>query len=96
MIFLTGSSWSIRLGWQWCLCACLAGAIFFVSGCAKVAVPNVEGWVGMMRAQLFRSFLWLVSELANVWDSQVELAGSMVGDGSEVDEVFESPGHSLC
>ena len=45
---------------------------------------------------LFRSFLWLVSELANVWDSQVELAGSMVGDGSEVDEVFESPGHSLC
>jgi beta-lactam-binding protein with PASTA domain len=43
MIFLTGSSWSIRLGWQWCLCACLAGAIFFVSGCAKVAVPNLEG-----------------------------------------------------
>ena len=45
---------------------------------------------------LFRCFLWLVSELANVWDSQVELAGSMVGDGSEVDEVFESPSHSLC
>jgi beta-lactam-binding protein with PASTA domain len=43
MIFLTGSSWSIRLGWRWCLCACLAGAIFFVSGCAKVAVPNLEG-----------------------------------------------------
>jgi hypothetical protein len=46
--------------------------------------------------RLFRSFLWLVAELAKVWDSQVELAGSMVGDGSEVDEVFESPGHSLC
>ena len=45
---------------------------------------------------LFRSFLWLVAELANVWESQVELAGSMVSDGSEVDEVFESPGHSLC
>ena len=43
MISLIGSSWSIRLRWQWCLCACLAGAIFFVSGCAKVAVPNVEG-----------------------------------------------------
>jgi beta-lactam-binding protein with PASTA domain len=43
MIFLTGRSWSIRLGWQCCLCACLAGAILFVSGCAKVAVPNVEG-----------------------------------------------------
>ena len=38
MIFLTG-----RLGWQWCLGACLAGAILFVSGCAKVGVPNVEG-----------------------------------------------------
>ena len=43
MIFLTGRSWSIPLGWQWCLCACLAGVILFVSGCAKVAVPNVEG-----------------------------------------------------
>jgi beta-lactam-binding protein with PASTA domain len=43
MIFLTGSSWLIRLGWQSCLCACLAGAIFFVGGCAKVAVPAVEG-----------------------------------------------------
>jgi hypothetical protein len=42
-ISLVGGSWSIRLRWQWCLCACLAGAIFFVSGCAKVAVPNVEG-----------------------------------------------------
>jgi hypothetical protein len=38
MIFLTG-----RTGWHWCLGACLAGAILFVSGCAKVAVPNVEG-----------------------------------------------------
>src|SRR5215471_11161073 len=42
MIFLTGRSWSIPLGWQWCLCACLAGVILLVSGCAKVAVPNVE------------------------------------------------------
>ena len=46
--------------------------------------------------QLFRCFLWLVSELVNVWDSQVELAGSVVGGGSEVDEVLESPSHSLC
>ena len=43
MIFLTGRSWSIRLGWQRALGACLAAAIFFASGCAKVAVPNVEG-----------------------------------------------------
>ena len=45
---------------------------------------------------LFRCFLRLVSELVNVWDSQVELAGSVVGGGSEVDEVLESPSHSLC
>ena len=45
---------------------------------------------------LFRCFLWLVSELVNVWDSQVELAGSVVGGGSKVDEVLESPSHSLC
>ena len=43
IISLIGNSWSIRLGWHWCLYACLAVAIFFVSGCAKVAVPNVEG-----------------------------------------------------
>ena len=43
MIFLTGRRWSIRVGWQRCLSACLAGAILFISGCAKVAVPAVEG-----------------------------------------------------
>jgi len=64
-------------------------ATFSVSSSLKF-LPTTIGHL------LFRSFLWLVSELANVWDSQVELAGSMVGDGSEVDEVFESPGHSLC
>jgi beta-lactam-binding protein with PASTA domain len=31
------------LGWQWCLGGCLACAILFVSGCAKMSVPNVEG-----------------------------------------------------
>ena len=31
------------MGWQRCLSACLAGAILFISGCAKVAVPDVEG-----------------------------------------------------
>src|SRR6516164_1145857 len=43
MSFLTGKSWPTRLVWQWCLCTCLAGAILFVSGCAKVSVPEVEG-----------------------------------------------------
>src|ERR1700738_2651590 len=43
MIFLAGIGWLIRLGWLWCLGACLACAILFVSGCAKMTVPNVEG-----------------------------------------------------
>jgi hypothetical protein len=43
MIFLTGRRGSIRVGWQRCLSACLAGAILFISGCGKVAVPDVEG-----------------------------------------------------
>ena len=43
MIFLAGRGWWIRLGWQWCPGACLACAILFVSGCAKMTVPNVEG-----------------------------------------------------
>src|ERR1700732_4725718 len=43
MIFLAGRGWWIRLGWQWCLGACLSCAILFVSGCAKMTVPNVEG-----------------------------------------------------
>jgi beta-lactam-binding protein with PASTA domain len=43
MIFRIGRGWSIPLGWQRWLGACLAGAILFVSGCTKVAVPNVEG-----------------------------------------------------
>src|ERR1700680_4674123 len=43
MIFLAGRGWWIRLSWQWCLGTCLACAILFVSGCAKMTVPNVEG-----------------------------------------------------
>src|ERR1700730_9898367 len=43
MIFWAGRGWWIQLGWQWCLGACLACAILFVSGCAKMTVPNVEG-----------------------------------------------------
>src|SRR6202045_3985901 len=43
MIFWAARGWWIQLGWQWCLGACLACAILFVSGCAKMTVPNVEG-----------------------------------------------------
>jgi hypothetical protein len=36
------------------------------------------------------------TKLTHVWDIQIELTGSMVGNGSEIDEVFESPSHSFC
>jgi hypothetical protein len=48
------------------------------------------------RFLLIRCFLWLVVELGQVWDSQFELTGSVIGSGSEVDEIFESSGHSFC
>jgi hypothetical protein len=52
---------------------------------------------GQRRAnKLIRCFLWVVWELVHGWDGQFELTGSMVGGGSEVDEVFKSPSHSFC
>jgi len=45
---------------------------------------------------LLRCFLWVVSELVDGWYGQFELTGSVVGGGSEVDEVSESPSHSFC
>jgi hypothetical protein len=47
------------------------------------------------RLMVLRCFLWIVSELVDGWYSQFELAGSLVGCGSEVDEVFKSPRHSF-
>ena len=49
-----------------------------------------------LKKVVFRYLLWVIVELAHVWDIQFELTGSMVGDGSEVDEVSESPSHSFC
>jgi hypothetical protein len=45
--------------------------------------------------KVLRCFLLIVSELGHSWNSQVELARSLVGYGSEVDEVFKSPSHSF-
>ena len=59
-------------------------------------MPNSAQKVRPNNLRSFAVFCGLVSELANVWDGQVELAGSVVGGGSEVDEVLESPSHSLC
>ncbi len=52
--------------------------------------------LGVSSNKLIRCFLWLVVELDHVWDSQLELTGSVVGSGSEVDKVFKSSSHSFC
>src|SRR5271165_4399389 len=43
-----------------------------------------------------RCFVWIGLESNYSWNSHVEFAGSLVGDGSEVDEVPESTSHSFC
>jgi DNA-binding GntR family transcriptional regulator len=60
----------------------------------KLYQEVVDQFIDHLR--LLRCFLWVVSVLGDVWDSQVELSGSVVGGGSKVDKVFESPSHSLC
>ena len=99
MSFLTGMSWSTRLVWQWCICTCLAGAILFVSGCAKVSVPEVEGLpqdaatttltgaklkVGTMAAQTSDTVA------AGKVISQDPASGSSVAEGSLVNLVISS------
>jgi hypothetical protein len=46
--------------------------------------------------ELLRCFVWVVWRSGDGWDSQIELSRSVVSGGFEVDEVFESPSHSLC
>ena len=60
----------------------------------KLSRHIAQSW--QWRNQLLRCFLWVVSELVDGWYSQFELTGSVVGGGSEVDEVSESPSHSFC
>src|SRR5208283_4716972 len=53
----------------------------------------------MVKEMLFavhRCFVWIGLESNYSWNSHVEFAGSLVGDGSEVDEVPESTSHSFC
>jgi beta-lactam-binding protein with PASTA domain len=99
MIFLTGRSWSIRLGWQWCLGACLAGAILFVTGCAKVTVPNVEGLTqaaattAITRAKLKVGTVTQQTSntvVAGKVISQDPASGNSVAEGSPVSLVISS------
>src|SRR5271165_1731041 len=48
------------------------------------------------RYEVHRCFVWIGLESNYSWNSHVEFAGSLVGDGSEVDEVPESTSHSFC
>ena len=94
MIFLTG-----RTGWHWCLGACLAGAILFVSGCAKVAVPNLEGLTQDAAATAIAGAKLKVGALTQQTSntvtfgkviSQDPASGSSVAEGSQVNLVISS------
>src|ERR1700745_1782326 len=43
-----------------------------------------------------RCFVWVIARLAHVGDIKIELTGSKVGGGSEVEEVSKAPSHSFC
>jgi beta-lactam-binding protein with PASTA domain len=94
MIFLTG-----RMGWQWCLGACLAGAILFVSGCAKVVVPNVEGLTRDAAITVIAGAKLKVGDLTQQTSNTVSIgkvisqnpvSGSSVAEGSQVNLVISS------
>jgi len=94
MIFLTG-----RTGWHWCLGACLAGAILFVSGCAKVAVPNVEGLTQDAATTAIAGAKLKVGTLTQQNSNMVTIgkvisqdpaSGSSVAEGSQVNLVISS------
>ena len=56
-------------------------------GCLSCESPKSFSLsLGSQTRKLLRCFLWVVSQLANVRVSLVELAGSVVGGGSKVDE----------
>ncbi len=90
---------SIRLGWQWCLGACLVCATLFLSGCAKVTVPNV---VGLTQAAATTAITEAKLKLGNVTQqnsstvatgnviSQDPASGSSVAEGSPVNLVISS------
>ena len=99
MIFLAGRGWLIRLAWQWCLGACLACAILFVSGCAKVTVPNVEGLTQAAATTAITGAKLMVGTITQQTSntvatgkviSQDPASGSSVAPGSPVSLVISS------
>src|SRR5260221_7943449 len=93
MMLLAKGHRSIRLGWQWCLGACLVCATLFLSGCAKVTVPNV---VGLTQAAATTAITEAKLKLGNVTQqnsstvatgnviSQDPASGSSAAEGSPV------------
>src|SRR5260221_506659 len=99
MMLLAKGHRSIRLGWQWCLGACLVCATLFLSGCAKVTVPNV---VGLTQAAATTAITEAKLKLGNVTQqnsstvatgnviSQDPASGSSVAEGSPVNVVIHA------
>src|ERR1700737_553082 len=99
MIFLAGRGWWLRLGWQWCLGTCLACAILFVSGCAKMTVPNVEGLTQAAATTAITAAKLTVGTVTQQTSntvatgkviSQDPASGSSVAQGSPVNLVISS------
>src|ERR1700731_862534 len=99
MIFWAARGWWIQLGWQWCLGACLACAILFVSGCAKMTVPNVEGLTQAAATTAITAAKLTVGTVTQQTSntvatgkviSQDPASGSSVAQGSPVNLVISS------
>ena len=58
--------------------------------------PAVYGLGGGIFLMVPRCLVWVIAKLTHVWDIQIKLTGSMVGCGSEVDEVSKATSHSFC
>src|SRR5260221_3797202 len=99
MMLLAKGHRSIRLGWQWGLGACFVCQTLFLSGCAKVTVPNV---VGLTQAAATTAITEAKLKLGNVTQqnsstvatgnviSQDPASGSSVAEGSPVNLVISS------
>jgi beta-lactam-binding protein with PASTA domain len=99
MIFLTIRNRFIQLGWQWCLGACLSGAILFLSGCTKVAVPTVEGLTQAAATTAITAAKLKVGAITQQTSNTVAsdkrinqdpASGSSVAEGSTVNLVISS------
>jgi beta-lactam-binding protein with PASTA domain len=87
------------LGRQWCLGAWLACALLFVSGCAKMTVPNVEGLTQDAATTAITAAKLTVGSVTQQSSntvatgkviSQDPASGSSLGQGSPVSLVISS------